>query len=387
MHCFLLSGFVLIALTWSTNASWVWKDDPTDYEHVGCFADTGKKSVLTQRKKIDDTTNIIQKCRDLAFSRGYKLFAVQSPNCYMTNDEADNQLGPATGCENGEGARFKYDVYRITTQLAHTYIGCFKDKENSPAIAGMTNYGRMDGESIINQCHTLAVSLGHSIFAVQASRACYTTNEAGYDKYGNSKDCIAGAGANGIGTASDVYQVNNAVWVAGPVVGLESPVDGTWSDYAFCPEMSEAWGLTLTHVAPENRKIGRTDYIVRGIKMRCNPDSTQLLGEDPTSEFIDSEFVRCNQGAKITKVMTQIDPTLHRVYNVQAMCDDKTPIVGEKSKQKGDWTDYDACDLEDSVCGFRIKEGLEGGFKKILQLQLACCVGGRLDEIGANRVQ
>ena len=63
-----------------------------------------------------DAGNVIDKCKDTAFSKGYEVFGVQfetecftGPRAHLTYD----MYGTSTGCANGRGGAMLNTVYRI----------------------------------------------------------------------------------------------------------------------------------------------------------------------------------------------------------------------------------------------------------------------------------
>ena len=93
------------------------------YQSVGCWKDTGSRAIATLEGKdnrLDGSyglrINPIQKCHEVAKSRGFKYFAIQHGGWCASSAGAEQtykKYGTASNCQNGEGGGWANDVYAI----------------------------------------------------------------------------------------------------------------------------------------------------------------------------------------------------------------------------------------------------------------------------------
>ncbi|XP_078580556.1 uncharacterized protein LOC144864360 isoform X11 [Branchiostoma floridae x Branchiostoma japonicum] len=190
-----------------------------EYISLGCWKDTGNRAIAELEKtdaRLDGTytarENAIEKCYQVAKSRGFFIFAVQNGGqCFgsgSTNALVSYQrYGPSASCKkDGEGGSWANEVYLITGALKtlppgfvpkpYFSIGCWKDTGNRaiPTLEGKD--ARLDGSytaraDAIEKCYQVAKSLGYRAFAVQHGGWCAgsTTAHKTYNKYGPYSTC------------------------------------------------------------------------------------------------------------------------------------------------------------------------------------------------------
>ncbi|XP_078616379.1 uncharacterized protein LOC144884783 [Branchiostoma floridae x Branchiostoma japonicum] len=112
------------------------------YISLGCWKDTRNRAIPTLEGTdprldghVTSRNNAIEKCFQVALSRGFPMFAVQaSGQCFGSADGLNtyNKYGPSTACTaDGEGGGWANEVYKITgfTVWARS---CGKDDSTSP---------------------------------------------------------------------------------------------------------------------------------------------------------------------------------------------------------------------------------------------------------------
>ena len=94
----------------------------------------------------------------------------------------------------------------LITERCREHLGCWRDTKNraiTDSISG--GYIPFDTRPVEN-CQDRATAHGYSVFAVQASKACFTAPDAEstYKKYGPATNCKDGVGGP---WANDVYKI------------------------------------------------------------------------------------------------------------------------------------------------------------------------------------
>ena len=88
-------------------------------EHVGCFQDSGDRTMLERLGVFRPPDDILATCLKLVVSRGYSYFGIQNGGACRTGAKAhltyDDQ-GPASNCREGHGGPWANDVYRIVPE-------------------------------------------------------------------------------------------------------------------------------------------------------------------------------------------------------------------------------------------------------------------------------
>ncbi|XP_078572315.1 uncharacterized protein LOC144859496 [Branchiostoma floridae x Branchiostoma japonicum] len=176
------------------------------YRSLGCWKDTGNRAIPVLEgsdARLDGSytarTNAIEKCYQVALSRGFPMFAVQhGGQCFGSANGLNtyNKYGPSTTCAaDGEGGPWGNEVYMITGFYS---LGCWKDTGNRaiPTLEGSD--ARLDGSytaraNAIEKCYQVALSRGFPVFAVQHGGWCAGSANAlnTYRKYGPSTTCAA----------------------------------------------------------------------------------------------------------------------------------------------------------------------------------------------------
>ncbi|XP_078574301.1 uncharacterized protein LOC144860780 [Branchiostoma floridae x Branchiostoma japonicum] len=215
---------------------------PKPYFSIGCWKDTRNNPAIPTLEGKDarldgryyTRADAIDKCYQVAKSRGFKAFAVRNGGWCAGSADAHktyNKYGPYTTCrQDGEGGPLGNEVYLISDVFTQNkeggevakvqgpkYItvislGCWKDTDNR-AIATLEGTDpRLDGSyraraNAIEKCYQVAKSRGYSVFAVQHGGWCAgsATALSTYRKYGPSAACQADG--EGGGWANQVYLI------------------------------------------------------------------------------------------------------------------------------------------------------------------------------------
>ncbi|XP_078580859.1 uncharacterized protein LOC144864360 isoform X45 [Branchiostoma floridae x Branchiostoma japonicum] len=218
---------------------------PKPYISIGCWRDSGSRAIPTlegKDKLLDGSyptrAGAIDKCYQVAKSRGYRIFAVQNGGWCAGSADAYRtyrKYGPYTTCgKDGEGGAWGNEVYLISDALSpskggdkgdgevakvqgpkYISLGCWRDTGNR-AIATLEGAdARLDGSytaraDAIEKCYQVAKSRGFSVFAVQNGGWCAGSANAlsTYRKYGPSAAC--GKDGEGGGWANEVYLITGA---------------------------------------------------------------------------------------------------------------------------------------------------------------------------------
>ncbi|CAH1240011.1 SVEP1 [Branchiostoma lanceolatum] len=195
------------------------------YTSLGCWKDTSKRAISKLEGKdprldgsYSSRQNPIEKCYQVALSRGFTVFAVQhSGQCFGSANGhiIYNKYGPSTACgPDGEGGAWANDVYHITGSESRGYIslGCWKDTSDRAISKLEKTDPRLDGHyssrrNAIDKCYQVALSRGFSVFAVQNGGQCFGSADGhtSYNKHGPSKDC--GSDGKGASWANVVYHI------------------------------------------------------------------------------------------------------------------------------------------------------------------------------------
>ncbi|CAH1240008.1 SVEP1 [Branchiostoma lanceolatum] len=213
------------------------------YTSLGCWKDTSKRAISKLEGKdprldgsYSSRQNPIEKCYQVALSRGFTVFAVQhSGQCFGSANGhiIYNKYGPSTACgPDGEGGAWANDVYHITGSESRGYIslGCWKDTSDRAISKLEKTDPRLDGHyssrrNAIDKCYQVALSRGFSVFAVQNGGQCFGSADGhtSYNKHGPSKDC--GSDGKGASWANVVYHITAGTKGQGKYRSL-----GCWKD-------------------------------------------------------------------------------------------------------------------------------------------------------------
>ncbi|XP_066302872.1 uncharacterized protein [Branchiostoma lanceolatum] len=98
------------------------------YTSLGCWKDESNRTMQKVEKtdprldgKFWRRTNPIQKCYQVALSRGFTLFAVRNGQCFgAPGGNNYKKYGPSTACKpSGEGGPWVNEVYKIGQNLSY----------------------------------------------------------------------------------------------------------------------------------------------------------------------------------------------------------------------------------------------------------------------------
>ncbi|CAH1265253.1 COLEC11 [Branchiostoma lanceolatum] len=201
--------------------------ESSGYTNLGCWRDNvGNRAIPTLEgtdPRLDGSygarQNPLEKCYQVALSRGYAVFAVQNGGwCAGSADGHNtyNNYGPSTACRaDGEGGPGANEVYQITgsESSGYTNLGCWTDNVGNRAIPTLEGTDpRLDGsyrarQNPIEKCYQVALSGGFTVFAVQNGGQCFGSADGHntYNKHGPSTACREdGEGGPG---ANEVYQI------------------------------------------------------------------------------------------------------------------------------------------------------------------------------------
>ncbi|XP_078695320.1 uncharacterized protein LOC144924223 isoform X2 [Branchiostoma floridae x Branchiostoma belcheri] len=190
------------------------------YVSLGCWKDAGDRAIPLLEgtdPRLDgqyrERENAIEKCFQVAASRGFPVFSVQhGGQCFGSADGLSTYMkhGPSSDCAaDGKGASWANQVYQIT---AYRSLGCWADTDDRaiPTLEGTDP--RLDGgyqqrNDSVEKCYQVALSRGFAVFAVQNGGWCAGSDTAsqGYSKYGPSTAC--GGDGEGGPWANQVYEI------------------------------------------------------------------------------------------------------------------------------------------------------------------------------------
>ncbi|XP_066284939.1 uncharacterized protein [Branchiostoma lanceolatum] len=179
------------------------------YTSLGCWRDTGNRAIPTLEgtdPRLDGSygarQNPIEKCYQVALSRGFAVFAVQHGGwCAGSTDGHNtyNKYGPSTACRaDGEGGPWANAVYQITGRPT----GCrgwtrWYDRDNPSATGDWENLSNLRQENPGQICaapsgiqarvkgaNTPASQTGRqfSHFNPQAGFVCQNNDQSGSDR-------------------------------------------------------------------------------------------------------------------------------------------------------------------------------------------------------------
>ncbi|XP_078619941.1 uncharacterized protein LOC144886984 isoform X1 [Branchiostoma floridae x Branchiostoma japonicum] len=201
------------------------------YVSLGCWRDTADRAIPvlegTDPRLYSvnylERDNATEKCYQVAFDRGFRVFAVQDGGQCFGSADAHNtykKYGPSTACAaDGEGGPWANEVYQITgSESVDLYVslGCWRDTADRaiPVLEGtdprLYSVNYLERDNATEKCYQVAFDRGFRVFAVQDDGACMGSADAHntYKKYGPSTACAA----NGEGGpwANEVYQITGA---------------------------------------------------------------------------------------------------------------------------------------------------------------------------------
>ncbi|XP_035674439.1 uncharacterized protein LOC118414482 isoform X3 [Branchiostoma floridae] len=324
-----------------------------EYISLGCWKDTGNRAIAELEKtdeRLDGTytarENAIEKCYQVAKSRGFFIFAVQNGGqCFGSGSTnalvSYRRYGPSASCKkDGEGGSWANEVYLITGALKtlppgfvpkpYFSIGCWKDTGNRaiPTLEGKD--ARLDGSytaraNAIEKCYQVAKSRGFQVFAVQHGGWCAGSANAlsTYKKYGPYTTCKedgeGGAWGNevylisdllgGSGFSSGGFRGGPATWLrrdpswvvssagtpwknGGVTYDAAKALDGSTGTYWNPQETSQNYNnwyivldlkapYTLSQIAINN--FGDTTHDVKAFKLQKSQSGAPNSWEDVTS--------------------------------------------------------------------------------------------------------
>ncbi|XP_078580869.1 uncharacterized protein LOC144864555 [Branchiostoma floridae x Branchiostoma japonicum] len=203
----------------------VFAETVSKYIGLGCWRDTYTRAIPTlegTNSRLDGSyptrQNPIEKCYQVALSRGFPVFAVQAGGwCAGSADGLNtfNRYGPSTSCAaDGEGGSYANEVYKITGSESREYIslGCWRDELDRaiPTLEGTD--ARLDGiyayrQNPIEKCYQVALSRAFPVFAVQNGGWCAGSASGlnTFNKYGASTGCAKDG--EGGSMANQVYKI------------------------------------------------------------------------------------------------------------------------------------------------------------------------------------
>jgi hypothetical protein len=171
-----------------------------DAQFVGNYGDTPNRAMPTFANG-GSRTYTYDTCKKAAVDGGFKLFGLQwysggdngYAQCALSNDfTAASQYGQSgskfsNGVGQTVGGGWANAIYQV--QSNNSFIGCYKDSVNSPA---MTPVGNGDSTYTVDTCQQAAITSGSKYFALQGGTQgkakCFVSNSLSEStKYGESK--------------------------------------------------------------------------------------------------------------------------------------------------------------------------------------------------------
>ncbi|XP_066297373.1 uncharacterized protein [Branchiostoma lanceolatum] len=220
------------------------------YTSLGCWKDTNDRALTMLEGsdprldgKYGERQNAIDKCYQVALSRGFTVFAVQhSGQCFGSADaNTYNKHGPSTGCAaDGEGGRSANEVYQITadgnwsqwSSWSDCDVTCgFGNQSRSrscdnprPLGGGANCTGDSEQTQVCDTGQQCPVDGNWSPWTFWSS--CDVT--CGFGHQSRSRSCDnprpLGGGANCTGNSEETQVCDT---------GQQCPVDGNWSPWTF----------------------------------------------------------------------------------------------------------------------------------------------------------
>ncbi|XP_019646607.1 PREDICTED: uncharacterized protein LOC109487084 isoform X2 [Branchiostoma belcheri] len=190
------------------------------YVTLGCWKDSSDRAIPILEgtdPRLDgqyrERENAIEKCFQVAVSRGFPVFSVQhGGQCFGSADGLSTYMkhGPSSDCAaDGKGAAWANQVYQIT---GYRSLGCWADTDDRAIRTLEGTDPRLDGgyqqrNDSVEKCYQVALSRGFAVFAVQNGGWCAGSDTArqGYSKYGPSTAC--GRDGEGGPWANQVYEI------------------------------------------------------------------------------------------------------------------------------------------------------------------------------------
>ncbi|XP_066266631.1 uncharacterized protein [Branchiostoma lanceolatum] len=191
------------------------------YVSLGCWKDESDRAIPILEgtdPRLDgqyrERDNAIEKCFEVALSRGFPVFSVQhGGQCFGSADGLNtyNKHGPSSDCEgDGEGGAWANEVYQIIG--GYRSLGCWTDSADR-AIATLEGTDpRLDAtyqerSDPVEKCYQVALSRGFTVFAVQNGGWCAGSDSGrqNYNKYGPSTACASDG--EGGPWANEVYEM------------------------------------------------------------------------------------------------------------------------------------------------------------------------------------
>jgi len=196
------------------------------FQGLGCWGDTGNRAI----PQIDGSdpringnyktrSDPFNKCNQVAYERGKKIFAIQDGGwCAAADDENSyKKYGASNNCSSdGKGGPWANQVYRVEPPVLtvppnlgedFTYYGCWTDDSARTMQYLGDVYGNSE-KTEIQRCNEAAYQRGLPVFAVQNGNQCFASNENDYKRIGMSNACW-GKGRGGT-WSQDVYKTHES---------------------------------------------------------------------------------------------------------------------------------------------------------------------------------
>lgn len=180
---------------------------------VGCYKDSKSNRALRTlyaflRKEIDwyNLRNMVTKCAEKAWERGFRYFGIQFYGECWSDEEAETRynmhgevgrLQREQNCIEGVGMHWANYVYKFAPW---SDLGCWKDNTRDRAMEKMLVNLRFQIDwfnigKTIDLCYQAAKKAGKKYFAVQFYGECWVDKDnATYKRHGPSTSCWSGVG-------------------------------------------------------------------------------------------------------------------------------------------------------------------------------------------------
>ncbi|KAL9963364.1 hypothetical protein ACROYT_G026874 [Oculina patagonica] len=187
------------------------------FRHIACFKYSSSLTVLGDfKKEVDwkapDAT--VKKCAELAFDKGYKLFALGNYGLCLSGKDASQRYYEKGGagadkCDHGIGRGGAMYAYTFEAPPQFSAVGCYKENKGARRLlknryaSFLAQRNTEDPKDTIMQCAFVARDMKIEYFALQNYGECWTDGTLGkaYETYekaeeSNCKDGIGGALTN-----------------------------------------------------------------------------------------------------------------------------------------------------------------------------------------------
>ncbi|KAL9963373.1 hypothetical protein ACROYT_G026883 [Oculina patagonica] len=187
------------------------------FSSIACFKFSKGLTVLGNFvKKVNwkAADNIVKKCAELAFDKGYKLFTLGNNGLCLSGKDASQRYYQKGGtgdkkCKQGIGLKGAMYAYTFDAPPQFSAVGCYKENKGAKKLL-KNKYASFvapqkgaDPKAIIMKCAFVARDMKIEYFALQNYGECWTDGTLGkaYESYekaeeSNCKDGIGGALTN-----------------------------------------------------------------------------------------------------------------------------------------------------------------------------------------------